>query len=322
MAMMSTSVRKTPKESKREEWKHVALPARLSQGGDAVTTSVSESASVSTLVQRFEALANQAQHATHLHSLPDVDKVRIRLPDHVGEIVDQWEQMTAETSSFSSGETSSISSGETSSISSGETSSISSADSVVTVIAAPQKPPCTRLQSDTAETTGTTPTPPPKPARCKDFVLYRNTLGQFGVSLMPTEISERSFSGSTEQSMRRIHVVCQAADSDASLPVGRLVAVNFLPVHDITTADLYTIIARSAESVRLRIQPLDFPQSVLQTLVYSEQHRVAQENDSQGQSHPLGIKVLVKRKMKRVIQRCREAVGSCCEQLKSCVSGV
>ncbi|XP_066295437.1 uncharacterized protein [Branchiostoma lanceolatum] len=297
---MSTSVRKMPTESKREEWnvKHVSLPAQLSQGGDAVPT-FSESADVSTLVRRYEALVNQAQHDAHLHSSPDVDKALIRRQHHVGEIVSKWEQMT------------------------GETNSIASGAGVVTVTP-PQKPPRTRLSSNTAETTGTAPAPPPKPARCQDFVLHRNHHGQFGFSLLATDILERSF-GSTEQTMCRIQMVCQAPDSQASLPVGRLVAVNFMPVQDKTTAELYSIIARSVESIRLRIQPLDFPQSVLQNIV-SEQDSVVQDmvseealtcntqKDDYRQKHSHPVKVLVRRQLQRVISvltLCRKALGSC-----------
>ncbi|CAH1274682.1 Hypp5381 [Branchiostoma lanceolatum] len=92
-------------------------------------------------------------------------------------------------------------------------------------------------------------------------------------SVPSAEIPERSF-GDTKE----IHVVCQAAGSIVTLPVRRLVAVNFLPVKDKTTSELYDIFNRSAESVRLKIKPLDFPLTVMQGL--SSEQEIPSEDET------------------------------------------
>ncbi|XP_035679651.1 uncharacterized protein LOC118417973 [Branchiostoma floridae] len=73
----------------------------------------------------------------------------------------------------------------------------------------------TQLLADAAQTRPTESTPvlqpPPKPARCKDFVLSRNNVGHFGFALLTTLAPD----------LEPVHVIFQAADSIATLPVGR-----------------------------------------------------------------------------------------------------
>ncbi|XP_078689337.1 uncharacterized protein LOC144920843 [Branchiostoma floridae x Branchiostoma belcheri] len=260
------------------------------QEGDAAS-SFSESANVSSLIRGYEALASRS----HGHSgvapsqaLPVDDRVPISLRPSVWKIRAELEQLTE------------------------QTDSVPSASGVVTGTS-PPKPPRLHHGDNTDKTTDNTPVPPPKPARCKDFVLYRNRLGQFEFLLLATEVLEKPF-GATEETLRKIHVVCQAAGSIGPLPVGRLVAMNFLPVHDKTTSELYDVLNRSVESVRLKIQPLDFPLATLQGLL-SEQEIPSEEEengDSQPQVHP--VKKLAKRRLwgvSSVLSRCRKALRSC-----------
>ncbi|XP_078683581.1 uncharacterized protein LOC144917417 [Branchiostoma floridae x Branchiostoma belcheri] len=260
------------------------------QHGDAAS-SFSESVNVSSLVQGYEALASRSNGDSGVapsHALPGDDRVLISLRASVRKIRAELEQLTE------------------------QTESVPSASGVVTGTP-PPKPPRLHRGDGTDKTTDNTAVPPPKPARCKDFVLYRNMLGQFEFLLLATEVPEKPF-GATEETLRKIHVVCQAAGSIGPLPVGRLVAMNFLPVHGKTTPELYDILNRSAESVRLKIQPLDFPLATLQGLISEQEipsEEETQENGaSQPQTHP--VKKLAKRRLwGSFLSRCRKALCSC-----------
>ncbi|CAH1266858.1 Hypp3598 [Branchiostoma lanceolatum] len=63
---------------------------------------------------------------------------------------------------------------------------------------------------DSPEEEGKSTVHPPKPVRCRDFVINHNNLGQFQFLLFATEVPERSF-GDTEETLRQIHVLCHAA---------------------------------------------------------------------------------------------------------------
>ncbi|KAI8519789.1 Unconventional myosin-XVIIIa [Branchiostoma belcheri] len=265
------------------------------QEGDAASkNSLVGSANVSSLIRGYEALASRSHRDRGVapsHALPDDDRVPISLRPSVRKIRAELEQLTE------------------------QTDSVPSASGVVTGTP-PPKPPRLHRGDNTDKTTDNTPAPPPKPARCKDFVLYRNRLGQFEFLLLATEVPEKPFGASEETLRCKIHVVCQAAGSIGPLPVGRLVAMNFLPVHDKTTSELYDILNRSAESVRLKIQPLDFPLAALQGLMSEQEipsEEETQENgDSQPQVHP--VKKLAKRRLwgaASVLSRCRKALRSC-----------
>ncbi|XP_078689844.1 uncharacterized protein LOC144921088 isoform X2 [Branchiostoma floridae x Branchiostoma belcheri] len=264
------------------------------QEGDAVS-SFSESANVSSLIRGYEALASRSHRDSGVassHTLPDDDRVPISLRPSVRKIRAELEQLTE------------------------QTDSVPSASGVVTGTPPPKPPRLHHGHGDgTDKTTDNTPVPPPKPVRCKDFVLYRNRPGQFEFLLLATEVPEKPF-GASEETLCKIHVVCQAAGSIGPLPVGRLVAMNFLPVHDKTTSELYDILNRSAESVRLKIQPLDFPLAALQGLISEQEipsEEETQENgDSQPQVHP--VKKLAKRRLwgaASALSRCRKALRSC-----------
>ncbi|XP_035679144.1 uncharacterized protein LOC118417637 [Branchiostoma floridae] len=169
---------------------------------------------------------------------------------------------------------------------------------------APSQP----LADAAASPTESTPVlqPPPKPARCKDFVLYRNNVGHFGFSLLTTLTPD----------LEPVHVVFQAADSIATLPVGRLVSVNYLPVQGKTASELYEMFNRSPESVRLRIQQLYFPLSVVQGMVEDQTSPVTYkehvEYRRQQRLHP--AKEWMKRKVRGLVSavsRCRVAIKSC-----------
>eukprot|EP00058_Branchiostoma_floridae_P020963 XP_002606453.1 hypothetical protein BRAFLDRAFT_93234 [Branchiostoma floridae] len=121
--------------------------------------------------------------------------------------------------------------------------------------------------------------------------------------------------------METVHIVFEAADSISALPVGRLLAVNFLPVQGKTTAELYEVLNRSPDSVRLKIEQLYFPVSVLQEMVRDQvsavtfqQYReyILYQYQRQRQAHP--VKKWMKRKLRGVVSvlsRCHEALASC-----------
>ncbi|CAH1232803.1 Hypp511 [Branchiostoma lanceolatum] len=140
------------------------------------------------------------------------------------------------------------------------------------------------------------------------FVLYRNNFGQFGFSLLTTFPPD----------MERCHLVFQAADSIATLPTGRLVAVDFQSVQDKTAAELHDIVNRSTESVRLRIQQLSLPLEVLQEMVADQVSPVTYTYQEyadyyrQRRAHP--ARRWVKRKLRgvaRALSRFRGAFTSC-----------
>ncbi|XP_019623704.1 PREDICTED: uncharacterized protein LOC109469605 [Branchiostoma belcheri] len=278
------------------------------QHGDAAS-SFSESVNVSSLVQGYEALASRSNGDSGVapsHALPGDDRVLISLRASVRKIKAELEQLTEQTESVPSA------SGVVTGTPPPKPPRLHHGDGVVTGTS-PPKPPRLHHGDDTDKTTDNTPVPPTKPARCKDFVLYRNRLGQFEFLLLATEVPEKPF-GATEETLRKIHVVCQAAGSIGPLPVGRLVAMNFLPVHGKTTPELYDILNRSAESVRLKIQPLDFPLATLQGLISEQEipsEEETQENGaSQPQTHP--VKKLAKRRLwGSFLSRCRKALCSC-----------
>ncbi|CAH1247983.1 Hypp8072 [Branchiostoma lanceolatum] len=148
--------------------------------------------------------------------------------------------------------------------------------------------------------------PPQKPSRCRDYVMYRNNFGHYGFSLLTT----------FTPSMERCHVVFQAADSIAPLPVGRLVAVNFQPIQDKTAAELHDSFNRATESIRLRVQPLSFPLDVLQEMVADQvspvtyQEHVDYRRDRR--AHP--ARRWVKRKLRgvaRATSQLRDAITCC-----------
>ncbi|XP_078597989.1 uncharacterized protein LOC144874037 [Branchiostoma floridae x Branchiostoma japonicum] len=169
------------------------------------------------------------------------------------------------------------------------------------------------LADSAARPTESTPVlqPSPKPSRAKDFVLHRNNYGHFGFCLLTTLTPD----------METVHVVFEAADSISALPVGRLLAVNFLPVQGKTTAELYEILNRSPDSVRLKIEQLYFPVSVLQEMVRDQESAVTFQQyreyilyqfERQRQAHP--VKRWMKRKLRGVVSvlsRCREVLTSC-----------
>ncbi|KAI8504906.1 hypothetical protein Bbelb_170150 [Branchiostoma belcheri] len=149
--------------------------------------------------------------------------------------------------------------------------------------------------------------PPTKPSWFKEYVLYRNNFGHFGFSLLTTLTPD----------LERVHIVFQAADSIDVLPVGRLLAVNFLPVQGKTTEELYGIFNRSPESVRLKILPLYFPLPVLQEMVSDQVSPVTYKDHieyfvSQGRVNP--VKKWVKKRLRRIssaLSRCRNAFTCC-----------
>ncbi|CAH1271293.1 Hypp4619 [Branchiostoma lanceolatum] len=143
-----------------------------------------------------------------------------------------------------------------------------------------------------------------QPSRGKDFVLQRDDLGRFGFSILTTMTPD----------MERVHVVFQAADSIARLPVGLLVSANGLLVKNMTASELQYIFDQSTESVRLRIQQLSFPLDVLQEMVADQTSPVTYQDlvdyRLQRRAHP--AKRWAKRKLTgvaRALSRVREAIA-------------
>ncbi|XP_066287592.1 uncharacterized protein [Branchiostoma lanceolatum] len=148
------------------------------------------------------------------------------------------------------------------------------------------------------------------PARNEEFVLYRNSQGHWFRFVGPaTPELETQFDVCQENTIHKIAMVCEAADTE-SVPVGRLVAVNYRPVQGKTASELCNLLNRSAEDLRFSIQPLDFPLATVQGVTREQDL----PNEEKTQENIVSIKKLVKRRLRRatsVLSACGRALCSC-----------
>ncbi|KAI8514790.1 hypothetical protein Bbelb_073810 [Branchiostoma belcheri] len=220
------------------------------QEGDAAS-SFSESANVSKLVQGYDHEAQVASQSHGVssgiptHGLPDADRVLISLRPSVLKNKDkaELEQLTE------------------------QPTSTPSAASVVTGTS-PPKPPRLHHGGDTGETTD--PVPLPETARREGFVLYRDRLGEWFRFLADDDHILDELFGDGEE-LHRLYCRTGALERQATLPVGRLLAIDGLSVRGMTDSELLDVL-NTSDSVDpvISIDPLDFEmttQTTLQSLI-------------------------------------------------------
>ncbi|KAI8514874.1 hypothetical protein Bbelb_074650 [Branchiostoma belcheri] len=230
----------------RKPLAHESDEGRLKPGqeGDAASL-FSESANVSKQVQGYdhEAQVTSQSHGVSsgilTHGLPDADRVLISLRPSVRKNKDkaELEQLTE------------------------QPTSTPSAAGVVTGTP-PPKPPRLHHGGDTGETTD--PVPLPEPARCEGFVLYRDRLGEWFRFLADDDVIMDELFGDGEE-LLRLYCRTGALERQATLPVGRLIAIDSLSVRGLTDSELLDVLNTSVDPV-IRIDPLDFEMSTPTTL--------------------------------------------------------
>ncbi|XP_019620633.1 PREDICTED: nucleosome assembly protein 1;3-like [Branchiostoma belcheri] len=126
----------------------------------------------------------------------------------------------------------------------------------------PQKPPRLHHGGDTGETTD--PVPLPETARCEGFVLYRDRLGEWFRFLADDDVILDQLFGDGEE-LHRLYCCTGAVEKQATLPVGRLIAIDGLSVRGLTDSELLDVLNTSVDPV-ISIDPLDFEMTTPTTL--------------------------------------------------------
>ncbi|XP_078664073.1 uncharacterized protein LOC144907139 isoform X2 [Branchiostoma floridae x Branchiostoma belcheri] len=238
---------------------------RLKPGQESDAASLfSESATMSKLVQGSDhesQVASQSHGVSSgipTHGLPDADRVLISLRPSVRKTKDkaELEQLTEQPTSTPSAAsvvtgTPQVSTDEESSSdedTSDEESSDEDTSDEDTSDEDTQKPSRLHHGDHTGETTDSTPVPLPESARHEGFVLYRDSLGEwFRFLASDDHILERLFSGGEE--LYRLYCRTGAVDRQATLPVGRLRAIDGLRVYGLTDLELLDVINTSVDPV-------------------------------------------------------------------------
>ncbi|XP_019643802.1 PREDICTED: transcription initiation factor TFIID subunit 11-like [Branchiostoma belcheri] len=225
---------------------HESDEGMLKPGGEGdAASSFSESANVSKLDQGYDHEAQVASQSHGVssgiptHALPDADRVLISLRPSVRKNKDkaELEQLTE------------------------QPTSTPSAAGVVTGTP-PPKPPRLHHGGDTGETSD--PVPLPESARCEGFVLYRDRLGDWFRFLADDDVILDQLFGDGEE-LHRLYCRTGAAEKQATLPVGRLIAIDGLSVRGLTDSELLDVLNTSVDPV-IRIDPLDFEMTTPTTL--------------------------------------------------------
>ncbi|KAI8493322.1 hypothetical protein Bbelb_287190 [Branchiostoma belcheri] len=222
------------------------------QEGDAASL-FSESANVSKLVHGYEAMARQPHGVSSgipTHALPGTDRALIRAsatpPAHrwqtdctnfnqndlqpsVQKIKSELEQLTEQPTST---------------------------PSATVTGTPPPEPPRLHHGDNTGKTTDNPPVSPPEPARCGYFVLYRLHNGEWYRFLASDDHILEELFGEGEE-LHRLYFHCEAAERDGTLPVGRLDAIDDLPVRGLTSSELLDVVTTSVDP-DFWIKPLEF----------------------------------------------------------------
>ncbi|KAI8514947.1 hypothetical protein Bbelb_075380 [Branchiostoma belcheri] len=249
------------------------------QEGDAAS-SFSESANVSKLVRGYEALTSQSYGAASsripTHALPDTDRALISLRPSDQKIKAELEQLTEQPTS---------------------------AAGVVTGTP-PPKPPRLHHGDDT-------PVPAPESARCGYFVLYRlHNREWYRFLASDDHILEELFGDGEE--LHRLYFHCEATARESTLPVGRLDAIDDLPVRGLTSSELLDVVTTSVDP-DFWIKPLEFELITLEGLA-SEQELPSEDEESGDEEETEEQQVRPVRKRGRLaafFSRCRRALTSC-----------
>ncbi|XP_078676356.1 uncharacterized protein LOC144913468 [Branchiostoma floridae x Branchiostoma belcheri] len=263
------------------------------QEGDAAS-SFSESANVSKLVQGYESLTSQSHgdvsSGTPTQALPGTDRALISLRPSDQKIKAELDQLTE------------------------QPTSTPSAAGVVTGTP-PPKPPRLHHGDDT-------PVPPPEPARCGYFVLYRLHNGEWYRFLASDDHILEELFGDGEE-LHRLYFHCEAMVRESTLPVGRLDAIDDLPVRGLTSSELLDVVTTSVDP-DFWIKPLEFELITLEGLA-SEQELPSDEEESGDDEEPSSdeetedngdtqqqVRPVRKRgRLAAFFSRCRRAFTSC-----------
>ncbi|XP_019647943.1 PREDICTED: uncharacterized protein LOC109488203 [Branchiostoma belcheri] len=169
---------------------------------------------------------------------------------------------------------------------------------------------------DTGETTDNPPVPPPQPARCGYFVLYRLHNGEWYRFLASDDHILEELFGDGEE-LHRLYFHCEATARDGTLPVGRLDAIDDLPVRGLTSSELLDVVTTSVDP-DLWIKPLEFELITLEGLTSeqelpsedeesSDEEETEENSDTQQQVCP----VRKRGRLAAFFSRCRRAFTSC-----------
>ncbi|XP_019624297.1 PREDICTED: uncharacterized protein LOC109469974 [Branchiostoma belcheri] len=162
----------------------------------------------------------------------------------------------------------------------------------------------------------TSPVPAPQPARCGYFVLYRLHNGEWYRFLASDDHILEELFGDGEE-LHRLYFHCEATARESTLPVGRLDAIDDLPVRGLTSLELLDVVTTSVDP-DFWIKPLEFELITLEGLT-SEQELPSEDEDSSDEEETEEIsdtqqQVRPVRKRGRLaafFSRCRRALTSC-----------
>ncbi|XP_078674015.1 uncharacterized protein LOC144912522 isoform X2 [Branchiostoma floridae x Branchiostoma belcheri] len=163
----------------------------------------------------------------------------------------------------------------------------------------------------------TSPVPgAPQPARCGYFVLYRLHNGEWYRFLASDDHILEELFGDGEE-LHRLYFHCEATARESTLPVGRLDAIDDLPVRGLTSSELLDVVTTSVDP-DFWIKPLEFELITLEGLT-SEQELPSEDEDSSDEEETEEIsdtqqQVRPVRKRGRLaafFSRCHRALTSC-----------
>ncbi|XP_078684754.1 uncharacterized protein LOC144918117 isoform X2 [Branchiostoma floridae x Branchiostoma belcheri] len=313
------------------------------QEGDAAS-SISESANVSKLVRGYEAWLSSQSHGVSsgipTHALPDTDRALISLRPSVQRIKAGLEQRTEKPTSAPSD------AGVVTGTPPPNPPRLHHGDGVVTGTPPPKpprlhhgdgvvtgtpppnpprlhhgdgvvtgtpppKPPRPHHGDDTDETTDNPPVPPPQPARREqDFVIYRDHDGEWYRFLASDDDLLEMLFGAGDRELHRLYFHCKEAEKEATLEVGRLDAIDDLPVHGLTSDDLFDVLTTSVNPV-FNVRPLRFtlvtPEDQASEQEFPSEEETEENGDTQQQVRP----VRKRRRLAAFFSSCRRAFTSC-----------
>ncbi|XP_078674085.1 uncharacterized protein LOC144912545 [Branchiostoma floridae x Branchiostoma belcheri] len=162
----------------------------------------------------------------------------------------------------------------------------------------------------------TSPVPAPEPARCGYFVLYRLHNGEWYRFLASDDHILEELFGDGEE-LHRLYFHCEAMARDGTLPVGRLDAINNLPVRGLTSSELLDVVTTSVDP-DFWIKPLEFELITLEGPTSeqelpsedeesSDEEETEESDDTQQQVRP----VRKRGRLAAFFSRCRRAFTSC-----------
>ncbi|KAI8510506.1 hypothetical protein Bbelb_114220 [Branchiostoma belcheri] len=175
----------------------------------------------------------------------------------------------------------------------------------------PPKPPRLHHGDDTGETTDNPPVPPPQPARREqDFVIYRDHDGEWYRFLASDDDLLEVLFGAGDWELHRLYFHCKEAEREATLEVGRLDAIDDLPVRGLTSDDLFDVLTTSVNPV-FNVRPLRFtlvtPEDQASEQEFPSEEETEENGDTQQQVRP----VRKRGRLAAFFSRCRRAFTSC-----------